>query len=57
MAYYLGRAVQLIALLQVAYALYTGFILQDWKSELKLLALGAGLFVLGRLIERRYAQA
>lgn len=48
---------QLVAMFQLAYALYMGFIVQDWKAELKLLALGAGLFVLGRFIERRYARA
>lgn len=57
MAFYLGRALQLIAMLQVAYALYTGFVLDDWKGELRLLALGALLFLVGRFVERRYASA
>ena len=45
------------AMLQVAYALYTGFVLDDWKGELRLLALGALLFLVGRFVERRYASA
>ena len=57
MAFYVGRALQLIAMLWVAYALYTGFVLDDWKGELRLLMLGALLFLIGRFIERRYANA
>lgn len=57
MAFYVGRALQLIAMLWVAYALYTGFVLDDWKGELRLLTLGALLFLIGRFIERRYASA
>ena len=56
-AFYLGRALQMIALFWVAYALYTGFVLDDWKGELRLLALGALLFLIGRFVERRYASA
>ena len=56
-AFYVGRALQLIAMLWVAYALYTGFVLDDWKGELRLLMLGALLFLIGRFIERRYANA
>jgi hypothetical protein len=56
-AFYLGRALQMIAMLWVAYALYTGFVLDDWKGELRLLALGALLFLIGRLVERRHASA
>ena len=57
MAFYVGRALQLIAMLWVAYALYTGFVRDDWKGELRLLMLGALLFLIGRFIERRYASA
>ena len=57
MAFYIGRALQLIAMLQVGYALYTGFVLDDWKGELRLLAIGALLFIVGRFVERRYASA
>ena len=57
MAFYLGRALQLLAMLWVAYALYTGFVLDDWKGELRLLALGALIFLVGRFVERRYASA
>jgi len=56
-AFYVGRALQLIAMLWVAFALYTGFVLDDWKGELRLLMLGALLFLIGRFIERRYASA
>ena len=55
MAFYLGRALQLLAMFWVAYALYTGFILDDWKGELRLLVIGALLFLAGRFVERRYA--
>jgi hypothetical protein len=55
--FYLGRALQLLAMLWVAYALYTGFVLDDWKGELRLLALGALIFLVGRFVERRYASA
>lgn len=57
MVFYLGRALQLLAMLWVAYALYTGFVLDDWKGELRLLALGALIFLVGRFVERRYASA
>jgi len=53
--FYLGRALQLVAMLQVVYALYTGYVLDDWKGELKLLAFGALLFLIGRFVERRHA--
>ena len=36
---------------------YTGFVLDDWKGELRLLALGALLFLIGRFVERRHASA
>ena len=57
MIFYLGRAVQVIAMVQLLYALYTGFILDDWKGEMWMLAVGAALFMTGRLIERRFAKA
>ena len=57
MAFYVGRALQLIAMFWVAYALYTGFVLNDWKGELRLLVLGALLFLIGRFVERRHASA
>ncbi len=57
MGFYLGRALQLIAMIQLMYGLYTGYVVGDWKGELWMLAAGAGLFLSGRLIERRYAQA
>ena len=56
MAYYLGRAVQLVAMIQLVMGLYVGFVLDDWKTELWLLAAGAALFLAGRAIERRYAR-
>ena len=57
MVFYLGRAIQLLAMIQLGYALYTGFILDNQKRELWQLAVGVALFLAGRLIERRYARA
>ena len=57
MAFYIGRALQLIAMLQVGYALYTGFVLDDLKGEIRLLAIGALIFLVGRFVERHYARA
>jgi hypothetical protein len=44
-------------MLQVGYALYTGFVLDDWKGEIRLLAIGALIFLVGRFVERHYARA
>ena len=44
-------------MVQLAYALYTGFVLENWKGEMWMLAAGAALFMMGRLIERRFAKA
>jgi hypothetical protein len=56
-AYYVGRALQLLAMIQLGYALYTGFALDNQKRELWQLAVAVALFLAGRLIERRYARA
>jgi hypothetical protein len=57
MGFYVGRALQLIAMIQLLFALYTGFIVGDWKAEMWMLGAGAGIFLFGRFVERRFAQA
>ena len=56
MAYYTGRALQLIAMFELAHALYQGFALGDEKAETAHLLLGGALFLVGRLIEKRFAR-
>lgn len=57
MAYWLGRALQIVAMVQLGYALYRGFTLDDQRGEIALLGIGAALFIAGRLIEKRFARA
>ena len=57
MAYYIGRAVQIIGMLELGYALYVGYNQGEWKAELGHLALGSLLFIAGRFLERRFAKA
>jgi len=51
-----GKAVQLIGIFEVGFALFAGIILKSSMGvELGLLALGFGIFLLGRLIERKFS--
>ncbi|HYD50309.1 MAG TPA: hypothetical protein VEB21_18270 [Terriglobales bacterium] len=52
--FYLGKLIQAIGLVQVTYALVIGLREPDaLGQELMMMTLGAGVFYLGRLLERR----
>jgi hypothetical protein len=53
--YFTGRAFQLIGLLIPPYALWLGSSTSDPKTELSLLALGAGLFLVGVVLTKTVA--
>ena len=55
--YYLGQAVQIVAMAELLYALYVGFARGHWKAELVHLAFGTLLFIAGRAVVRRSARA
>jgi len=57
MFWYVGRALQVIALVQVAAALLIGLRTQDATFELKLLLLGALEFMLGQFIVARVGRS
>ena len=57
MAFYLGRAVQIVAMVGMGVALYRGFVHEDMTGELWALAIGVALFLAGRGIERRFARS
>lgn len=42
---------------ELGYALYVGYRQGEWRAELGHLALGSFLFIAGRFLERRFAQA
>ena len=48
-----GRALQLLALIQVGAALFLGLATQDTRFEMKLLFMGIAEFVAGLLIVQR----
>lgn len=57
MAYYIGRAIQVIGMIGLGVAFYRGYAQDDMTGELTGLAIGAALFLVGRAIERRFARS
>jgi len=55
--YYVGQAVQIVAMAELLYALYLGYARGEWKAELAHLAFGALLFIAGRTVVKRSAKA
>lgn len=51
--FYSGRLLQIMAMIQVAYALHVGLETSDAREELKLLALGALEFILGTYMVKK----
>ena len=52
--FYLAKLVQVLGFVYVSYALFVGFTEEHGMGrELKLMAFGAVIFLLGRLLERR----
>ncbi len=49
--WYVGKALQIIGLVQVLFGLYIGFSHNDLGAELKIAIIGLGIFVVGRLLE------
>ena len=56
MIFYFAKLLELIGFAHVGYALFVGLTQENAMGpEMKLLMLGAGLFALGRLLERKAA--
>jgi hypothetical protein len=53
--YWIGKVLQAIALVAVAMALVAGLRTGDIRLELSILAAGAGVFIVGRILEKRGA--
>jgi hypothetical protein len=51
--YATGRALQLVGLVVTGVGLFLGLLKGDVRGELVLLAIGAGVFFSGRLLEKR----
>jgi len=52
--FYLARLIQALGFADVSYALYVGFTEEHGMGhELTLMAIGAAVFYIGRLLERR----
>jgi hypothetical protein len=56
MLYFMGRAMQVLGMVQLAIALYLGVTLEGGMAEeYQWLAVGVAVFLAGRLIERKGA--
>lgn len=56
MLYFVGRAMQVLGMLQLGVALYLGVTLEGGMAEeYKWLGIGAAVFLMGRLLERKGA--
>ncbi len=52
--FYLAKLIEALGVVYVSYALVVGFTEeQSMGRELKLMMIGAGIFLVGRLLERR----
>ena len=52
-----GKMVQLVGIFEVGFALFVGLVLKSSMAlELGLLALGFSIFLIGRLIERKFSR-
>lgn len=52
--FYLAKFIEALGVVYVSYALFVGFTeAQSMGRELKLMMLGAAVFIVGRLLERR----
>ncbi len=54
--WYIGKALQIIGLVQVLFGLYIGFSQNDLGTELKIALVGVGIFIVGRLLEVRFGR-
>jgi len=52
-AYYLGKFLELNGMLLLGLGLFWGMAREDVKGEIGMLALGAALFLVGYLLEKR----
>lgn len=53
MAYYLGKFLELNGMVLLGFGLFWGMARDDVKGEIAMLALGAALFLLGYLLEKK----
>ncbi len=54
--WYIAKALQIIGLGQVFIGVFIGISQDDLTTELKIAAIGLGIFLIGRLMEKRFTK-
>lgn len=56
MAYYLGKFLELNGMVLLGLGLFRGLVSDDVKGEIAMLGIGAAVFLLGYLLEKRFSR-
>ncbi|MFQ5753912.1 MAG: hypothetical protein ACE5HI_18140 [bacterium] len=54
--WYIAKGLQIIGLVQVLIGLFVGFSQNDLSAELKIAMIGVAIFIVGRLLEKKYGE-
>ncbi len=54
--WYIGKALQIIGLVQVLFGIYVGFSQDDLGAGLRIAMMGVAIFIVGRILEVRFGR-